>query len=232
MNDLANNNQADNPVDSFEEELSIVVETEEADSEQESGALLPYSFAKKHNVLVEIQDDGSAKVLCVDTPKLLVLSELKRRLNTRLVLSKLSNSDFDDLLRATFGGDVRDLLGRARVCTLDVCAASCHCGRRKAVRDHGELAGCCVPFACHEAGCGVCRHPVCAVVQANEVVSKFATRLGKRLQRLPIATGSAPGLHAGMVRCKQYSQRVRLLHVLAQTHHCNCQISLVKPIKS
>jgi general secretion pathway protein E len=102
MNDLANNNQADNPVDSFEEELSIVVETEEADSEQESGALLPYSFAKKHNVLVEIQDDGSAKVLCVDTPKLLVLSELKRRLNTRLVLSKLSNSDFDDLLRATY----------------------------------------------------------------------------------------------------------------------------------
>lgn len=65
-------------------------------------AYIPYSFAKKHNVLVDIQEDGSAKVSCIDTPKLVVLSELKRRLNTRLVLNKLPSSEFDNYLRSVY----------------------------------------------------------------------------------------------------------------------------------
>jgi len=49
----------------------------EGDSSNES--LIPYSFAKKHNVLVHTDDDGTTIVSCVDTPKLAVLAELKRR---------------------------------------------------------------------------------------------------------------------------------------------------------
>jgi len=72
----------------------------EGDSSNES--LIPYSFAKKHNVLVHTDDDGTTIVSCVDTPKLAVLAELKRRLNTRLTLKKFPASEFDDLLRGVY----------------------------------------------------------------------------------------------------------------------------------
>jgi len=78
--------------------------TQEVDIEEieSAEALIPYSFAKKHNVLASLQDDGSVLISCIDTPKLPVLSELKRRLNARLVLHKLPTSEFDDELRATY----------------------------------------------------------------------------------------------------------------------------------
>lgn len=64
--------------------------------------LIPYSFAKKHNVLVRLMDDGVTKVVCFDTPKLTVLTELKRRLNTRLSLEKIPSADFDEQLRSVY----------------------------------------------------------------------------------------------------------------------------------
>ena len=64
--------------------------------------LIPYSFAKKHNVLVRFLDNGVAEVSYFETPKLSVLSELKRRLNTSLSLNKLSSSDFDEQLRVVY----------------------------------------------------------------------------------------------------------------------------------
>ena len=75
---------------------------EEFESDDVDESLIPYSFAKKHNVLVNSNDNGSAVVTCIDTPKLAVLSELKRRLNTKLVLEKLPTSEFDDLLRTVY----------------------------------------------------------------------------------------------------------------------------------
>lgn len=74
----------------------------EVEEHANNESLIPYSFAKKHNVLVDLQEDGTAQVSCIDTPKLVVLSELKRRLNTRLVLNKLASSDFDNLLRSAY----------------------------------------------------------------------------------------------------------------------------------
>ena len=68
----------------------------------DEGELIPYSYAKKHNVLVELNDAGTAVVSCIDTPKLVVLSELKRRLNTKISLNPLSASDFDTQLRAAY----------------------------------------------------------------------------------------------------------------------------------
>ncbi len=79
--------------------IEVAFEPEEAQSRE---SLIPYSYAKKHNVLVHMQDDGTAQVSCMDTPKLAVLSELKRRLNTRLVLNKLAPGAFDTLLRSVY----------------------------------------------------------------------------------------------------------------------------------
>jgi general secretion pathway protein E len=64
--------------------------------------LIPYSYAKKHNVLVERESSDSATVTCINTPKLVVLSELKRRLNCALVLRKLSQSEFEEALRVAY----------------------------------------------------------------------------------------------------------------------------------
>ena len=68
----------------------------------EKQELIPYSYAKKHNVLVQQDEPESARVICVDTPKLAVLSEIKRRLNCRLELSKLSQADFEEQLRIAY----------------------------------------------------------------------------------------------------------------------------------
>ena len=81
------------------------VATQEVELDEDQvvdSAQIPYSFAKKHNILVDMLEDGTAQVSCVDTPKLVVLSELKRRLNTRLVLNKLPSSEFDSLLRSFY----------------------------------------------------------------------------------------------------------------------------------
>ena len=69
--------------------------------------LIPYAFAKKHNVLVEMKEvdptqPQKAIVTCVSTPKLPVLSELKRRLNCRLELLTVSQTDFDTQLRTAY----------------------------------------------------------------------------------------------------------------------------------
>lgn len=65
-------------------------------------ALIPYSFAKKHNVLVHDYSDESATISCIETPKLAVLAELKRRFNVKLILSQISAPEFDTHLRATY----------------------------------------------------------------------------------------------------------------------------------
>ncbi|MFT6407780.1 MAG: general secretion pathway protein E [Arenicella sp.] len=72
------------------------------ESDDSVDSLIPYSFAKKHNVLAHVDGDGSNVISCIETPKLAVLSELKRRLNTRLSLSKLTASEFDDLMRSVY----------------------------------------------------------------------------------------------------------------------------------
>ncbi len=75
---------------------------DELNDEELSGNLIPYSFAKKHNVLVELNEDGVAVVAFADTPKLAVLTELKRRLNAKLELSPMAASDFENELRTVY----------------------------------------------------------------------------------------------------------------------------------
>ena len=83
---------------------TVVADSDSAvvDEKVNPEALIPYSFAKKHYVLVQEVTDTGAKITCVDTPKLVVLSELKRRLNTKLVLNKVSASEFDEQVRVMY----------------------------------------------------------------------------------------------------------------------------------
>ncbi len=78
----------------------LAIESESIDGVNEE--LVPYSFAKKHNVLVSLLDSGAAMVSCVETPKLFVLSELKRKLNCRLELNQLGQSEFEEQLRVAY----------------------------------------------------------------------------------------------------------------------------------
>lgn len=86
-------------VANLEEQLS-----EGAEDEGEGIAgTIPYSFAKKHNVLVNFVDEKSIyEVLCFSQPSLPVISELKRRLRAKLVVSLLSKEDFEQQLRETY----------------------------------------------------------------------------------------------------------------------------------
>jgi len=98
MNDTAVENETIDlnlPVEGYSE-----ASYEEEDSSL--GGVIPYAYAKKHNILVEMNDDGSALVTCSMMPKVVVLSELKRRLNCKLVLNKIEAADFDQQLRDAY----------------------------------------------------------------------------------------------------------------------------------
>jgi len=78
-------------------------ETEFDDSlPAEDQASIPYSFAKKHNILVQMTDAGEAQVFSVEKPKLVILAELKRRLNCKLLLQSIDQSAFEDKLRVAY----------------------------------------------------------------------------------------------------------------------------------
>lgn len=72
--------------------------------------LIPYAFAKKHSVFVRAiaNETGASEsaeqmlVVCTQTPKLAVLAELKRRLDSRLKLEIIGRSDFEEQLRQEY----------------------------------------------------------------------------------------------------------------------------------
>ena len=77
-------------------------DTGRSEVEETPDSLIPYSFAKKHNILVELNEIGEAIVSFSETPKLSILAEVKRRLDTKLSLNKLSLSDFETQLRTVY----------------------------------------------------------------------------------------------------------------------------------
>ncbi|NND82715.1 MAG: type II secretion system ATPase GspE [Gammaproteobacteria bacterium] len=64
--------------------------------------LVPYAYAKKHNILVQREDAERLNLTCVETPSLTVLSELKRRLHGRFNIRKIPQSEFDEQLRVAY----------------------------------------------------------------------------------------------------------------------------------
>ena len=83
-------------------EQVIQAQVDAADESSYANDMLPYSFAKKHNVLVHRVDENKAQVTCIETPKLSVLSEIRRKFNCKLVLNQLPAQEFDEQLRSVY----------------------------------------------------------------------------------------------------------------------------------
>lgn len=91
----------------------MIESAEQLEDLQNDSTVIPYSFAKKHNVLVKQLGSGHMQVSCIDTPKLSIVTELKRRLNCRLSLHQVSQSEFEQELRQIYdkgGSQATDLM--------------------------------------------------------------------------------------------------------------------------
>ncbi len=62
-------------------------------------SVLPYTFAKRHQVLTLFEDSKGIHIVCVQRPVFEIYGELKRRANSKLVFHVLGQSDFEALLR-------------------------------------------------------------------------------------------------------------------------------------
>jgi len=89
----------------METEAEIVLETPAVESDLEPAAetrALPFSFAKRHGVLIrEITSDGADAVYRAGASPLSI-SEVRRYLRVPLTLSRVSPDIFDSLLQASY----------------------------------------------------------------------------------------------------------------------------------
>lgn len=66
---------------------------------------IPFSYAKRHGVVVRGAEDDHAIVACKQTPSLAVFSELQRKLAMPLRLEEIDNETFNKLLAKTYETD-------------------------------------------------------------------------------------------------------------------------------
>jgi general secretion pathway protein E len=74
--------------------------TEEIDAEVV--AVVPYPFAKRHNLLVANRDQQHYHVLCSSPPSLDIVTELRRKLGRSVVFHHLDQNRFESLLRQSY----------------------------------------------------------------------------------------------------------------------------------
>ena len=65
-------------------------------------AQLPYSFAKRHGVLIRIEDDGKATIAHLEESKTLALAEAQRYLGAPASFEALTEDEFNLLLQKTY----------------------------------------------------------------------------------------------------------------------------------
>lgn len=63
---------------------------------------LAYAFAKRHGVLIAFRDDGVFHVLCAASPKISVVTELRRQLGAGFVFHQIDQTDFERTLRQAY----------------------------------------------------------------------------------------------------------------------------------
>ncbi|MFT5273837.1 MAG: general secretion pathway protein E [Saprospiraceae bacterium] len=61
--------------------------------------LLPYSFAKRHQVLTACAEENMTHVVCVEQPPFEIYSELRRRISSPLKFHTLPITEFDSVIR-------------------------------------------------------------------------------------------------------------------------------------
>ena len=75
----------------------------EEDAEHAAGPVRPgFQFAKRHQLLVDGEQDGKFRVLCGPKAQVTGLVELRRHLERPLQLDKVSAEQFDALLASTY----------------------------------------------------------------------------------------------------------------------------------
>jgi general secretion pathway protein E len=74
--------------------------TEQA--QQPTAARLPFSFAKRHGILITGQDDDSLEVVCLPTIQTNVLLETQRHFSIPFKLRQVGNEEFDQLLQQAY----------------------------------------------------------------------------------------------------------------------------------
>ncbi|NNF15579.1 MAG: type II secretion system ATPase GspE [Gammaproteobacteria bacterium] len=73
---------------------------------EDSASLLPFSFARRHGILIEASDDHRTHVLCLESTPVLALSEVRRITGLPIKLRRVSDEEFDVLLQHSYeGGD-------------------------------------------------------------------------------------------------------------------------------
>jgi general secretion pathway protein E len=65
-------------------------------------ARLPFSFAKRHGILVTGQSDDSLEVVCLPSIQPQVLLEAQRYFSAPLKLREVGNAEFDQLLQQAY----------------------------------------------------------------------------------------------------------------------------------
>ncbi|MCP4008691.1 MAG: type II secretion system ATPase GspE [Proteobacteria bacterium] len=65
-------------------------------------SILPYSFAKRHNVVTLFSDDAGVHLLCIERPPFEIYAELKRRIKAPMLFHKLAESEFESVLRQSY----------------------------------------------------------------------------------------------------------------------------------
>ncbi|NNC76685.1 MAG: type II secretion system ATPase GspE [Woeseiaceae bacterium] len=86
------------------EETDIVLEATRLDDEPSSAKALPFSFAKRHGVLIRELHDDSADVVFRNSASPVSIAEARRFAGVPLKLSRVSDEVFDALLQESYEG--------------------------------------------------------------------------------------------------------------------------------
>ncbi len=65
-------------------------------------SILPYSFAKRHKLVMLFKDATGAHLLCIERPPFEIYAEIKRRIDAPLVFHSLTESEFESILRQVY----------------------------------------------------------------------------------------------------------------------------------
>ena len=85
--------------------LPATAETEEDELDSRSPSI-PFSFARRHGVLLEAVNNGVAQLLCLQNTPLVALAEIRRVLEMPVSLRRISDEEFDLILQQSYeGGD-------------------------------------------------------------------------------------------------------------------------------
>lgn len=83
----------------------VPVASDEAPVEQQPFDDLPYSFAKRHGVLLEAKDDGSVVMIHRAKVEMMAIAEARRKARQKVIAEQVTDDEFDARLTNHYEGD-------------------------------------------------------------------------------------------------------------------------------